>query len=92
MSEMSDPTERLLFDEDFAPAKATEPSKRWRNKWYFRIAKHQPDGHIINPGLAWSQEVWPSKDVAEATAQRFIQGHEADVIYLGAYPVEGDAP
>ena len=92
----------VLSDVDFAPAKAVEPSKRWRN-WYLSRApwrfQRLAVGDVITPGDKYpGVKVVPSRDVAETIASKYLASTfrcgdliGAHIIYLGAFP-EGEQP
>lgn len=77
--------------------RATEPSKRWRNRWLVRIRAKAPcltcgDVLFCEPGDEFITHCheWPSRAEAEAEAARLtgVPGVERVVAYLGAFPVE----
>lgn len=77
---------------------AKEPPKRWFN-WYAcgSLPGRLVGTHIwVNPGEAYRGTVaWPSKDVAESEAARWLERLPQYLAqggkYLGAFP-EGEAP
>lgn len=76
---------------------ATEPAKRWRNKWFvpWQQVDRKTKRHFIGPGVDWDDETFPSKDIAETAAANDMPswaGYPAERIpvYLGAFPE--DAP
>lgn len=82
---------------DLAPAKKSEPPKRWRNWWLslgegvcYGCGRHMTDGEIYT-----CCEDYPSPDVAEACASMDEEWSRsrgwAPDKYLGAFPV-GERP
>lgn len=85
---------------DLAPEREAmkEPAKRWVNWWRIDGPVTWADGHTKGAGDHQSPRVYPSKDMAETFAMRWLAQHEhkvaaqgANVWHLGAYP-EGEAP
>jgi len=75
--------------------KATQPPKRWRNRWRagavcLCVCIKCGEESIFLRGEIIENHclTYPSKDVAETEAQREEFGRGSDV-YLGAFPVEG---
>jgi len=88
----------VLSDVDFAPAKAVEPSKRWRNWWYTDCALSFAGGIDVPAGCHQSGRVHPSCDVAKTFAALWLERwgraaaeRGANIKYLGAFP-EGEQP
>jgi len=84
----------VLSDVDFAPAKATEPPKRWLNWWDYEVrTRCSHCGVSKGPGLAPTCAVFPSKDIAESRASLTVErnGPNADWAFVGSYP-EGQRP
>lgn len=91
----------VLSDVDFAPAKATEPAKQWRNWWRVNERfKSSTTGKWRDVGEVYAAPVaWPSLEVAEQKAFETItmrKGHGGSIrremdTYLGAFR-EGEQP
>lgn len=85
-------TEPDSLSVDIVEKPVTEkPAKRWRNKWRQVFRGVPRYGNIF-----WSEQTWPSKDVAEAiaaaeVADNFMRNGYQAAKYLGAFP-EGTTP
>lgn len=88
----------LLHDDDLKTERetASEPAKRWRNRYRARqvftaTCKGVPYATLQPGELFWGHTVWPSKEIAET--QAFSPGTSASVghaDWLDAFPVEGE--
>jgi len=92
----------LCYDEcmyvrtDTKPEQATRPATRWRNVYWLAKSIHlgecasHPRG-FYGPGRFVPSRAYPSRDVAEAMAQKCLDNLSEDaapyVTYLGAEPV-----
>ena len=72
---------------------ATEPAKRWRNKWFvpWQQIDRKTKRHFVGPGIDWDDETFSSKDLAETAAANDLTGCRAYPvekipIYLSAFP------
>lgn len=79
------------------PAVRVEPAKQWRN-WYWVIAPiklHTPIRAIWRRGVHPGPHLFPSKDIAEAYAIKFLAQQTPDfrwrIDYHEAFP-EGETP
>lgn len=76
------------------PVKKTAPPRRWRNRWW-RERSFVSIGEIFHPaGVHFGTRVFASEDVAESHALRWLDewGEKYPCEYLGAFPVDEDAP
>ena len=100
----ADPT--LLNDSDFSaqvtPERVIEPATQWRNKWKkvgtSRVKWMYVGGisrTITDGSVYWAPVLHPTREIAEARAMRAIELDVADGlepnVWLGAFPIEGDA-
>lgn len=68
------------------------PAKRWRNWWRVNVPAIDQHGEKNNPGDVVCGPAYPSRDVAESIAVKWLKlnpPHVAD--WLGAFP-EGERP
>jgi hypothetical protein len=85
-----------MLDLEDRPLVRTAPPKRWRN-WYRVHQRMQPLKRVPvwEPGLHPGPDIFPSKDIAEEHALKFIAACRPDTRswfdHLGAYP-DGETP
>lgn len=82
----------LLTERDLKTERA--PPKRWKNKWrvFVRHCVSTANYEVRPPGVYWSPETYPSKEVAEQKARDYLadDGELRIKEWLGAHPVEGE--
>lgn len=81
--------------------KLKQPSKQWRNKWWFKKGTIFSDTVISNNIIHWSSYIWPSKEIAEEKALESLEKLYSDneqnyqyyiadkrVKWKGSFPIE----
>jgi hypothetical protein len=64
------------------------PPKSWRNHYKTTHTLHFTTSLIIPPGKFFSSYLWPSKEIAEEKASKWLKKHNKNnyITYLGAKP------
>ena len=93
VSETNYPGETLITDADFAPSQA--PVKGWRNKWWHEMPVTYGSGESYPAGERWGKS-FPNRQEAERRAHEICHLYRdwcehTGTVWLGAFPVEGDA-